>query len=152
MSEVNPYVAREVFRHIGQAVWHFQAFEQSLAHYLSLIIHLPRKSSPMTVPQLLEQLKIQGRVSQDMIFRIQQLFEDQKWVHHRIVREICPDFSREMFLPPILRRISTMTQEARSLQQEVLALIEDLIAKKKRIPGKGTTKKQQIILSSLEGP
>jgi hypothetical protein len=119
MKPNNPHIQLEIFRHIGQAVWAIQECEVTLTQYLIKNQALSRNTNRKNMKKFLEKFKEQGVLSTQLHTRIEQMFEDQQWLIHRLSGEASKGFNGGSRIPHLLQRISALTKEAQNLKKDL---------------------------------
>ena len=67
----------------------------------------------------LKKITERGLLSTQLHQRIEQMFEDQQWLIHRVSGECTKDFNGGNRVPHLLQRISALTKEAQNLTKEL---------------------------------
>jgi hypothetical protein len=121
----------ELHKRIGLALWHSQAFEDSLSRFITLILKLPpsraedevnavlEKMFSKTLGQLVTELKKANTTNSVSEFerRMNKFLDERNWLVHHSWRQHHTDLYIPEKLPPLYQRLANLADEALKLQK-----------------------------------
>jgi hypothetical protein len=133
----DPEVLTQFFTIFGYAVWHAQALEHTLAHYvvLSFRIHRPGSQADldrafhgvrkMTLGGLIADLRERPEVSPDLTKRLGAFVnDDRNWLAHRMYYEHHADLFSGAKAAALASRVEAIGDRALALNKEIGALLD----------------------------
>lgn len=128
---IDPAHFVELHKLIGLALWHGQAFEDTLARFITLILKLPPSKAEAEVLEVLE--KLQSKTLGSLITelkranstnsvaefeqRVNGFLQERNWLVHASWREHHMDLFSPERLPALFSRLDAMAREALALQR-----------------------------------
>ena len=124
---------------LGYAVWHAQALEHTLAHYVALsfrisalgsreefdrVLHSVRK---MTLGNLLADLRERTEVSADLTERLGAFVDDRNWLAHRMFYDHHADLFSPAKAAALSSRVQGIGDRALALNKEIGALLDQTV-------------------------
>jgi hypothetical protein len=121
---------------LGYAVWHAQALEHTLAHYIALAFRIRalggheefdrvlRSVQKMTLGNLLADLRERTEVSPDLKKRLGTFVDDRNWLAHRIFYDHHADLFSPAKAAALSSRVQGIGDRALALNKEIGALLD----------------------------
>jgi len=136
-KSIDPANFVELHKLLGLALWHIQAFEDTLAKFIALILKMPEsraESEAMAVLRSLESQTLGGLIRElrkgnstnsvtEFERRIDAFLSERNWLVHRSWREHHTDLFNPQRLAPLFQRLTSLADEAYSLQDYFRLLV-----------------------------
>ena len=135
----------QMWKQMGRALFSIQALEFCLSHYVALLLHKRRdeaislldKSLRKTLGQLIKTLKDNAvPIPDGYETRLDVFVEERNWLVHRLYRENSEHIFSDVKHEIVIKRISALIEEAKSISQTIVELSEQWCYKQ------GMTKEQ----------
>jgi hypothetical protein len=136
----DPEVVTQFFTIFGYAVWHAQALEHTLAHYVALSFRIRRRGSQedvdraldgvrkMTLGRLIADLRERPEVPPDLTTRLGAFVnDDRNWLAHRMYYEHHADLFSETRAAALTSRVEAIGDRALALNKEIGALLDQTV-------------------------
>jgi len=139
LKPLDPRVLIDVHYRIGLAMWHSQAFEDSLCFFIALALKLPpsrAESELRAIPEDLQSLTL-GRLLAELRkpksstavdsfeHRLNKFLSERNWLVHHSWREHHADLFNPSRLPPLVSRLEKLAQEGSDLQNVFGRILHD---------------------------
>jgi len=127
----------EIYLAIGRAFWHIQAFEDTLAHLITIILELPPESSLKEAEEILGEIrkdtlgKLLRRAGEaiyiDEAFEplLKRFIEDRNWLAHRMWRMYHNFVFSENHYRALMLRLQNISHEAQELNNVFSQMLID---------------------------
>lgn len=127
---------------IGKALWQIQAFEDTLAHLIALVLKLPPKASleeaeailskvrKATLGGLLKETRKAVHFDSDFEVFISKFLDERNWLVHRSWREHRGILSKEGEYGVLRARIRRLASDALEYNELFAGIIEEWVKKK----------------------
>ena len=126
----------ELHKLIGMALWHSQAFEDTLCRFIALILKLPPSRAETEMMEVLESLETKtlgaliaelrkansSNSVSEFEQRMNRYLTDRNWLVHKSWREHHTDLFNPSALPALFSRLRSIAEESRLLQRYFVEL------------------------------
>jgi len=135
LVSVSPVVYQTLFMKVGEALWHVQHFEYSMAYYLATVLDLSKADAAQrtwelvdstrkkTSGELLKRLRVKGVLSPEGDAALTELIRERNWLVHRLQEEDGDAVFGDETLSGLLLRIERLRKTALGAQKEFARLV-----------------------------
>jgi hypothetical protein len=161
---IDPTQLHKVHESIGFALWHIQAFENTLVHYLIMVFKLSPgvasseayaifdQTSKKTLGQLLSELRKYNDITPDLDQRLKRFLDERNWLVHRSRYENHTDLYTPVKLEFLFQRLESLTEEALNLNKTFCKLLELYLIDNDIVNKEQIEKKAQEVLNNWKNP
>ncbi|MBL7134264.1 MAG: hypothetical protein ISS78_09210 [Phycisphaerae bacterium] len=127
---MNPKAFIDLHSRLGLALWHIQACEDGLVHFIAIVLQMPpsrAREEAMKIIDRLQSRTLGGLIREmqkskstnsvsEFEFRVNRFLGERNWLVHQSWREHHADLFNPERLPPLYGRLDRLAQEASDLQ------------------------------------